>query len=72
VEHQSPNARLVKVYEAPTIAETLVLRGVLNSAGIYAPDFDAVDPFPLHDPPLFAKSLGISRCNPPFMSTSYV
>jgi hypothetical protein len=28
-----------------------VLRGVLNSAGIYAPDFDAVDPFPLRDPP---------------------
>ena len=51
MKQQSPNARLVKVYEAPTIAETLVLRGVLNSAGIYAPDFDAVDPFPLRDPP---------------------
>ena len=43
--------RLVKVYEAPTVAETMVLRGLLKSAGIYAPDFDMVDPFPLHDPP---------------------
>jgi hypothetical protein len=51
VEHPYPNDRLVKVYEAPTIAETIVLRGVLKSAGINAPDFDMVDPFPLHDPP---------------------
>lgn len=43
--------RLVKAYEAPTIAEALVVRGLLKSAGIYAPDFDMVDPFPLQDPP---------------------
>ena len=49
--YPNPNDRLVKVYEAPTIAETIVLRGVLKSAGIYAPDFDTVDPFPMHDPP---------------------
>lgn len=45
------NDRLVKIYEAPTVAETIVLRGLLKSAGIYAPDFDTVDPFPLRDPP---------------------
>jgi hypothetical protein len=41
----------VKVYEAPTVAEAIVVRGLLKSVGIYAPDFDTVDPFPLHDPP---------------------
>lgn len=51
MKHQYSKDRLIKVYEAPTIAETMVLRGILNSAGIYAPDFDTVDPFPLHDPP---------------------
>jgi hypothetical protein len=51
VRQRYPKDRLVKVYEAPTIAETIVLRGLLKSAGIYAPDFDTVDPFPLHDPP---------------------
>lgn len=51
VKKRSPKDQLVKIYEAPTIAETMVLRGLLKSAGIYAPDFDTVDPFPLHDPP---------------------
>ena len=51
MKQRHANDRLVKVYEAPTVAETMVLRGLLKSAGIYAPDFDTVDPFPLHDPP---------------------
>ena len=51
MKKRSPKDQLVKIYEAPTIAETMVLRGLLTSAGIYAPDFDTVDPFPLHDPP---------------------
>jgi len=51
VKERRAKVRLVKVYEAPTVAETMVLRGLLKSAGIYAPDFDTVDPFPLHDPP---------------------
>jgi hypothetical protein len=51
VRQQNPKDRLVKVYEAPTMAEAIVVRGLLKSAGINAPDFDTVDPFPLHDPP---------------------
>ena len=51
MRQRHPKDQLVKVYEAPTMAETMVLRGLLKSAGIYAPDFDTVDPFPLHDPP---------------------
>ena len=51
MKYKYPMDRLVKVYDAPTITETLVVRGALKSAGIYAPDFDTSDPFPLHDPP---------------------
>ena len=51
MKQRHSNDRLVKVYEAPTVAEAIVVRGLLKSAGIYAPDFDTVDPFPLHDPP---------------------
>ena len=43
--------RLVKVFEAPTITEVIVVRSLLRGAGIFAPDFEAAEPFPLHDPP---------------------
>ena len=43
--------RLIKVFEAPTISEALVIRGVLESVGIYSPDLDQADPFPMHEPP---------------------
>jgi Putative prokaryotic signal transducing protein len=42
---------LVKVFEATTVSEALVVRGLLKSAGIYAPDFDSTEPFALNDPP---------------------
>ena len=50
----NPNASkelLVKVYDAPTITEATVVRSLLNSAGIFSPDFESAEPFPLHDPP---------------------
>jgi len=43
--------KLVKVFEAPTITEATVVRGLLQSAGIFAPDFESAEPFALHDPP---------------------
>ncbi len=43
--------RLVKVFEAPTVSEALVVRGLLKSAGIHAPDFETAEPFPMHEPP---------------------
>ena len=51
MKRQTPTDRLVKIYETPTITEAIVVRGLLKNAGIYAPDFDTGDPFPLHDPP---------------------
>jgi len=43
--------RLVKIFEAPTVSEALVVRGLLNSAGIYAPDFESAEPFRLNESP---------------------
>lgn len=43
--------KLVKVFEATTVSEALVVRGLLQSAGIYAPGFDSTEPFALNDPP---------------------
>jgi hypothetical protein len=41
----------VVAYEASTLSEALVVRGLLESAGIHSPDFDAADPFPMNEPP---------------------
>jgi hypothetical protein len=43
--------KLVKIFESPTITETIVVRSLLESAGIHSPDFEAAEPFALHDPP---------------------
>ncbi len=43
--------KLVRVFEAPTITEATVVRSLLNSAGIFSPDFESAEPFVLHDPP---------------------
>lgn len=43
--------KLVKVFEAPTITEATVVRSLLDSAGIFSPDFESAEPFALHDPP---------------------
>lgn len=43
--------QLVKVFEAPTITEATVVRSLLKSAGIFAPNFESAEPFALHDPP---------------------
>ena len=41
----------VVAYEASTLSAALVVRGLLESAGIHSPDFDAADPFPMNEPP---------------------
>lgn len=51
MKREQSKERLVKVYDAPTNSEAMVVRGLLQSAGFHAPDFDALDPFPMHDPP---------------------
>ena len=51
LQPQDPHEPFVVVFEATTTAEALVVRGLLQSAGIDSPDFDAADPFPMKEPP---------------------
>lgn len=43
--------RVVNVHTAGTAAEAMVIRSLLESAGIYSPDPMVADPFPLREPP---------------------
>jgi hypothetical protein len=51
LEPKDSREPFVVVFEATTTAEALVVRGLLQSAGIDSPDFDAADPFPMKEPP---------------------
>ena len=51
LEPKDSHEPFVVVFEATTTAEALVVRGLLQSAGIDSPDFDAADPFPMKEPP---------------------
>ena len=51
LESKDSSEPFVIVFEATTTAEALVVRGLLQSAGIDSPDFDAADPFPMKEPP---------------------
>ena len=42
--------RLVVAYTAGTASEAIVVRGLLESAGIHSPNFDSAEPFPLNEP----------------------
>lgn len=37
-------------YTAATATEAIVVRGLLESAGLYAPNLESADPFPLNEP----------------------
>jgi hypothetical protein len=41
----------VIVHHAGTSTEAMVIRGLLESAGIKVPDFTPGEPFPMHTPP---------------------
>ena len=43
--------KVIVVHHAGTATEALVLRGLLESAGIASPPSTATDPFPLREPP---------------------
>ena len=43
--------RVVNVHTAGTAAEAMVIRSLLESAGIFSPDPMVADPFPLREPP---------------------
>jgi len=42
---------VVIVHRASTSTEAMVIRGLLESAGIQVPDFSPGEPFPMHTPP---------------------
>ncbi len=43
--------KVIVVHEAGTWTEALVLRGLLESAGIESPPPTSTDPFPMREPP---------------------
>ena len=43
--------KVIVVHQAGTTTEALVLRGLLESAGIASPPSTSTDPFPLREPP---------------------
>lgn len=49
-EDQSKDPVIV-VHRAASVSEAVVLRGVLQSAGIKSPSDQYTDPFPLNEPP---------------------
>jgi hypothetical protein len=49
-EHHS-RERVVIAHTAGTAAEAMVIRGLLESAGIQSPGSVSTDPFPLREPP---------------------
>ena len=50
----------VIVHSANSIAEAMVLRGLLQSAGIASPGSETTDPFPLAEPPTSQHGADIS------------
>jgi|SRR5271156_6697694 len=42
---------VVIVHRATTSTEAMVIRGLLESAGLKTPDFSPGEPFPMHTPP---------------------
>jgi hypothetical protein len=51
MSHSAGSDRVVNVHTAGTIAEAMVIRSLLQSAGILSPDPLVGDPFPLREPP---------------------
>jgi hypothetical protein len=49
--HDPSQERVVVAYTASTAAEAMVIRGLLESAGISSPGSGSNDPFPLRETP---------------------
>ena len=46
-----PDEKLVIAHTAETASEAMVIRGLLESAGIHSSGSSSSDPFPLNEPP---------------------
>ncbi len=42
---------LIIIHRATTSTEAMIIRGLLESAGLQVPDFSPGEPFPMHTPP---------------------
>lgn len=51
MKNYHPEERVVVVHTASTAAEAMVIRGLLESAGIDSPGSVSSDPFPLNESP---------------------
>ena len=51
LDPQPTSEKVIVVHHAGTSTEALVLRGLLESAGIASPASTSTDPFPLREPP---------------------
>lgn len=51
VEEKPSREPTVVVHQAGTATEAMVIRGLLESAGIESPPLSRTDPFPLNEPP---------------------
>ena len=47
---ETTRGRTVVVHRAGTATEAMIIRGLLESAGITSPGSDSSDPFPLNEP----------------------
>ncbi len=46
-----PDEKLVIAYTAESASEAMIIRGLLESAGIHSLGADSSDPFPMNEPP---------------------
>jgi Putative prokaryotic signal transducing protein len=46
-----PKERIAVAYTASTATEAMIIRSLLDSAGILSPDVNSSDPFPMRDVP---------------------
>jgi hypothetical protein len=51
MSQQHSQERVVSLHKATTMAEAMVIRGLLESEGIRSPGSVSTDPFPLGEPP---------------------
>lgn len=51
MRNRHPGERIVNVHTAGTLAEAMVIRGLLETAGIRTPGSVSTDPFPMREPP---------------------
>jgi hypothetical protein len=51
LKRKGASEKAVVVHTAGSMAEAMVIRGLLQSAGIFSPGSVSTDPFPLREPP---------------------